>query len=292
MKVGIIGNGVVGRATARVWMEHADVRIHDMVPERATHKLHDVNECDLIFICLPEKSTDRREKRDPIELYCQMLNDYDKEFKESRNLVLKSTVPIGTTRRLSEQYGLHGLIHSPEFLTARCAVADAQVPARNIIGMPNRNRRVQEEIISPSGEKTVVNFPTQICYRTLRRMYETRFPGTPIQVMSSDESEAVKLMTNAFYACKVSIFNEFRSLADKLDLSWETVLAGMLSGGVIGSSHTQVPGPDLQFGWGGSCFPKDCQELKRCLGENGLESWMVSAALLRNTFDRKREVDR
>ena len=53
MKLGIVGGGTVGRALARAFLEHADVRVHDRIKERSTHSITETLACDLVFLCLP-----------------------------------------------------------------------------------------------------------------------------------------------------------------------------------------------------------------------------------------------
>lgn len=277
MKIGVIGNGVVGNATARCFMEHAEVRVWDQVVEKSTHAFIDVLECDIIFVCLPEAALDEFAK--DVHSCCAAGSPID------FNLVIKSTCPIGTTRELSEKYGLKNLVHSPEFLTARCAVTDAQLPARNIIGCV-RNIHSGEVVTLEDG--TVINTPTYLCPRILQRLYRERFPGVPIHVMTSDESEAVKLFQNGFFAVKVGYFNEINELAAKLGLDWEVIRAAMLADGRIAHSHTQVPGPDGKYGFGGTCLPKDLTQLKQVAINAGLRPSMVLSAEARNLRDRER----
>ena len=123
--IGIIGNGVVGHATARVWMEHTEVRIHDKERAKSQFILLSTIDTDLVFVCLPERELDG---------FFDSLQE-NPEFR-NQNYVIKSTVPVGTTRQLLKKYKLINVCHSPEFLTQRCAVADAFVPSRNIIGSP------------------------------------------------------------------------------------------------------------------------------------------------------------
>lgn len=233
MKIGVVGNGVVGHATARSYTEFHEVRVHDLRPERSTHTLDEVLDCDLIFVCLPTPQL-----RDGLACDLSVINAFFSSVPNDRNYVLRSTVPIGTTRLLRLQYGIESLCHSPEFLTARCAVADAMLPSRNIIG-------------------------GHFCDAStlLAELYEKRFPGIPLLLMSSDDSEAVKLFLNAFFAIKVSAFNEFRRLADAAGLHWNVVRDGMLSDGRLTPNHTQVPGHDGKWGWGGECLPKDTASL-------------------------------
>jgi UDPglucose 6-dehydrogenase len=214
-----------------------------------------------VFICLPETA---------IEL--PFLANLPYGWDRNLNYVLKSTVPIGTTRCLQEQYQLPNLVHSPEFLTARCSFTDAQCPSRNIIGIPDRLGEV--------APKT---------YAVLDDLYTKRFPGVQTLVMASDESEAVKLMLNSFFAIKVAAFNEFNQLCEKLGLDWETVRAGILSDGRIAHAHTRVPGPDGRYGFGGTCLPKDLRQLRDTAGSAGVGAYLCKAAELRNKFDRERK---
>lgn len=280
MKIGIIGGGVVGRATARAFIEHVDeVRVFDIVKERATHSGDAVLECDLIFICLPTP-----QKKDSLE--CD-LSSIHRQFgylatseHRHRNYVLRSTVPIGTTRRLAEQYRIPNLVHSPEFLTARCAITDAQIPSRNIVGVPDPN--------PTGGTFSGDNRAAQM----LNILYHQRFPATQFLFMSSDESEAVKLFLNGFFAVKVAYFNEINTLATKLGLSWDNVLNGILSDGRISPSHTRVPGPDGQYGFGGTCLPKDLASLVNHFDDAMavIPPFVSHGAHHRNQIDRERTV--
>ena len=260
MKIGIIGGGTVGRATARAFIEHVDeVRVYDVVKERCTHHPKLVLECDLVFVCLPTP-----QKQGELTCDVSVIEDFfgkAVDFRREANFVLRSTVPIGTTRKLREKYNLSNLVHSPEFLTARCAVQDAQMPARNIVGIINPNKLLQifEDAAGWMGE----------CGTKLWNLYHSRFPGVPIHIMTSDESEAVKLFQNSFFAVKVAFWNECRALSDKLGMDWERVLKAVLADGRIGHSHTKVPGPDGKRGFSGTCLPKDLANLVQCMKDAG-----------------------
>lgn len=274
MKIGIIGGGMVGRATARCFMENHEIRVYDKVPERSTHNLHEVMcESEIIFVCLP---TPAGPKGQADLTYLEKFFAHCGRLLHDKNFVLKSTVPIGTTKRLAAKYNLTNLVHSPEFLTARCSLVDAQTPARNIVGCTPGNQ-VGEVIVCPDG--TFINTPHYICPRILQRLYRGRFPGVPIHTMTSDESEAVKLFTNGFFSVKLAYFNEIYSLVSKLGLDWEAVRAGMLSDGRITHSHTQVPGPDDKLGFGGACLPKDLNNLIHNFYDKGISPHACQAAL-------------
>lgn len=271
LKIGVVGGGVVGRATARTYLEHvAEVRVYDIVKERSTHPLTDVLKCDLVFVCLPTP-----QEKDGLGCDTGYVDRFFGEVSQwggdvcHTNFVLRSTVPIGTTRDLGERYQLPNLVHSPEFLTARVAATDAHLPARNVVG------RVQ------------TSDQPGACQNLLRRLYERRFPAIPVHEMMSDESEAVKLIQNSFFAVKVAFFNEVRWLADRLGLDWGLVLGAVLADGRIAHSHTNVPGPDGMRGFGGTCLPKDLANLVKTMLRNGLMCPVLEGALERNLRDRE-----
>jgi UDPglucose 6-dehydrogenase len=274
MRLGVIGGGVVGHATARAFLGHVEeVRVYDVRPERSTHDLSEVLDCDLIMVALP---TPQKEGSLECDLSAVEGFFWDRTLNGVRphagaNYVLRSTVPVGTTRRLREQYGLVNLVHSPEFLSARTAALDAEMPARNVIGSPGDDR--------PYANKASA---------ALLELYDRRFPGVPIHTMTSDESEAVKLFQNAFSAVKIACFNEFHAFASARGLDWQRVREALLAGGWINPNHTQVPGSD-GFGFSGACLPKDAASLSHQMIATGVSNWMVDAALERNAEDRRRQ---
>lgn len=276
MKLGVVGGGCVGRATARAFIEHVDeVRVYDVVKERATHGLHDVLACDLVMVCLPTP-----QKPDSLACDTSYVEEFCSQaaaFHARGNYVIRSTVPVGFTRRMRDRYGLTSLCHSPEFLTARCAVTDAQLPARNVVGVPDGGK----------GEGPLFTGDNAAAQR-LHILYRQRFPGVPCVLCTSDESEAIKLFQNSFFAVKIAFWNECRSLADALGLNWNVVLPAILLDGRISHSHTSVPGPDGKFGFGGACLPKDIANLIDCIEAAGLTSYVADAAWDRNIEDRKR----
>lgn len=255
MRIGVIGGGTVGRATARTYLGFADdVLVYDPLPERSTTSESDVlNTCDVIFVCLPEGEVNGFFHRP--------------EIPRDAHFVIKSTVQVGTTRMLAGTLGLIHTVHSPEFLTERCAVTDALLPARNVIGDP-------------------FDDPTSEAVDRLQQLYEKRFPGVQTLVMSSTESEAVKLITNSFFAVKIAFFNEAKCLAEAYHMDWEAVLAGVLSDGRISHHHTAVPGPDGKYGFGGKCLPKDLKLFAGAMARIGEVPYLASAAYNRNLADR------
>jgi hypothetical protein len=253
--LGVIGGGVLGRAVARGFMEHAEVMVYDTDTTRRTHYLEDAAKAEIVFICLPTPARpDGTCDTSAIDAFLAEAKSAGWWHADSC-YVIRSTVPVGHTRRLADHYGFKlPLLHSPEFLTARCSLTDFQIPARNIIGYP------------PGGPSDMLRLPDWVAPDTkLRRLYETRFPGAPVIVMTSDESELVKLACNAFFATKVTFFNVIYLTAKLHGCDWGQVREGILSDGRIAHAHTAVPGPSREFGYGGACLQKDVASLRHSL---------------------------
>ncbi len=265
MKIGVIGNGFVGSAIAEGFKLYCDdLLIYDSQEERSVHSLKEVSNADLIFISVPTPMKDLNNREADLSILHSVFKDLN-NYKCKGLLIIKSTVPVGTTATIQEKYKHLNICHSPEFLTARKAKIDFCTPSRNIVGY-TKDKKVALK---------------------LKNLYKKRFPGTTCLLMSSDESEMVKYMANCFFATKVSFFNEMYLLADKLGLNWESLLEGVLSDGRIGVSHYDVPGHDGDFGFGGTCFPKDINALINLMKSNNIKPYVLEGAWKQNIEVRK-----
>lgn len=237
MRIGVIGGGVTGSATAAAFRGYCDeVRVYDVDPARRTNGYGETLQSDVVFVCLLEGAVDD---------FFQKVVPY-----RSANFVLKSTVPVGTTRRLAERYGLPNLVHSPEFLTERTAVEDAANPRLNVIGYT----------YDPRGG-------VGSCIEVVQVLYASRWPGVLTKYMRSDESELMKLALNGFFSTKVSYWNEIESYCRAMGIDYETVRAACVAEGRVSDLHTHVPGPDGKRGFGGKCLPKDLDQLIQCFDD-------------------------
>ena len=268
--VGIIGHGFVGSAVARGFMGYADVRIYDTQKERSSHTWEEAAFSDFVFVCLPTPTHEASGCFDTSSLdsfFTRYIQHDDPAKKDSRCIVIKSTVPVGYTKGVGSRMQAIDLtpniVHSPEFLTARCAMVDFQTPARNIVG-------------SVEGGAEAAN--------KLYMLYKERFPGVTCLMMKSTESEIVKLSCNSFFAMKVAFFNIVeRMAAAKEDANFVHIRDGILSDGRIAHEHTAVPGPDGSRGFGGACLVKDISAFAECLEDDD------DARLLRLVLERNKD---
>ena len=282
MTIGIVGNGVLGGAMIRGLTEFAkEIRVYDVVPEKGTHNVEDTLASDLVFVCLPTPARpDGSCNTSIIEgLISYVCDEYQHRRECTPHLVLRSTVSLGFTNRMATRLLEHSLpprlVHNPEFLTARCAAVDFQTPSRHIIGQPLDGGRLSppHPLVQETSER-------------LRELLLERFSGVPVHIMTSDESELVKLTCNSFFALKVMFFNGIKQLCDTRRLSYEAIRQGVLSDGRIAHSHTQVPGPDGRPGFGGTCLPKDLENL----GLSMLASNVPIGELLRLTNQLNQQI--
>ncbi len=176
-------------------------------------------------------------------------------MNERKIVVLKSTVPVGTNRRVKEtiasatEYSV-GVVSNPEFLKEGAAIDDFLRPDRVVIGTDEpETAEVMEEL-----------------YRPFVRT------GNPILVMDPESAELTKYAANAMLASRISFMNEIARLCEKLGADVSQVRRAIGSDRRIGHAFL-FPG----VGYGGSCFPKDIRALLRTAREVGLELKLVQA---------------
>ena len=97
----------------------------------------------------------------------------------------------------------------------------------------------------------------------------------------------IKLFRNNFLSVKVAFCNEIDEFCTKKNINYENVRKLAVLDKRIGASHSFVPGHDGRRGYGGTCFPKDTNNLKHEMKELGMKSYIIE-----NTVNRNEEVDR
>lgn len=262
MKIGIIGNGVVGDAIHQNLVGKIDeLYVYDVDPVKSLSSWDSAVNSDIVFICLPTPMLNRKSG------VCDLssINELFKKLTYGLTglFVIKSTIPIGTTQNLSNQRKDLKIIHNPEFLTERNSVNDFNQLKRNIIGGPEKLTQV------------------------LKDFYLKYFEKSNCILVESNESEAIKYFSNIFLCLKVTYFNQLYDLCEKMGMDFETVRRCIVLDRRIGESHSFVPGFDGERGFGGKCFPKDINALIYFFKEHGLDEAMLMAAWEYNMKIRK-----
>tara|TARA_X000001382_G_scaffold116654_1_gene95955 strand:- start:1645 stop:2478 length:834 start_codon:yes stop_codon:yes gene_type:complete len=237
--IGIIGQGFVGNAVYQKFKNFYDVLTYDLDKEKCNSTLDDlIFKSETIFVCLPTPMN--KDGSCDTSILNQSLSNIDliaDNLETRRTIIIKSTIPPGTTDKFNKQYSTLNIVFNPEFLTERNAIKDFENQNRIIIGGP---RPITTEV------KTI---------------FSKVFPKSHIIKTDSSHAEMIKYMTNTFLATKISFANEIYELCNKLNIDYDKVVEYATLDDRLGESHWGVPGHDGDLGFGGHCFPKDLAAL-------------------------------
>lgn len=269
MKIAVAGAGYVGLSLAVLFSEAHRVYVADVVEAKvdavnagvspfADHEIEEAlasgrkpiatldwveayNDAEFVVIATPTT-------------YDSDLNHFDtssieeaiasvRSCNESAWVVIKSTVPVGYTEKLSVKNDDVRILFSPEFLREGHALYDNLHPSRIIVGTPNASdeaRIAAEKFADLLMDGASLDDKAEI----------------PVIICNSTEAEAMKLFANTYLALRVSFFNELDTFAEVRGLDSAEIIRGVCADPRIGS-HYNNP----SFGYGGYCLPKDTKQL-------------------------------
>lgn len=263
MRAAIIGNGVVGSAIASGLEPGALSFIYDLKPEKCHRTLDQINETDLIFVCVPTPTTNGIQTL--FALHDSLA--YLQRQKFPGIVVVKSTILPGTMEKMSLEYPELRLIHSPEFLTERFAEMDF----------------INQESILLSG-------PQIYCAIVAKFFREhTKCKGRVKSYEPYAVTEWAKYIHNCLLPVKLSLLNEFHAAIGSQEI-YDMATESIERLGNIGTNY-QVPGPDGKLGWGGMCFPKDTSAMLAHLHKFGSKCPTLLGAVITNQRIRDEKND-
>ena len=214
-----------------------------------------IKDSDVIFLCVgtPQDKDGNADLRFLFSAVEKIKETIDKD--DYKVIVIKSTVPVGTNRRVKEllkDYNVD-VVSNPEFLREGIAVYDFFNPERIVLGFENLENKkpikIMEDVYKYFKEKNI-----------------------PFVITNWETAELIKYASNAFLATKISFVNELAKLADKVKADIKTISYAMGLDPRIGHKFLNAG-----IGYGGSCFPKDVKALIKQFENNNIEPILIKA---------------